>query len=202
MMIAEIASESESACEIGCFCGRTTKLISLLCGGKICAVDHFDSIDPERGTNWFHWFPLENSPEEFDMEGWITYPYPPAPGEVRKETTYRDVFEANMAEEIASGKLRVMPMKSFEAAPILQAEGAKFDLVFIDGDHSYEGVSRDIEMFLPLVNKGGVIGGHDYYPEAIGHYIENRDPQVCIRVREVFGEENIIQAGISWFVRV
>lgn len=34
--------------------------------------------------------------------------------------------------------------------------------VFIDGDHSYEGVTTDIETWLPCVAPGGIIAGHDY----------------------------------------
>lgn len=35
------------------------------------------------------------------------------------------------------------------------------DFLFIDGDHSYEGVSQDYQMFSPLVSRGGIIGFHD-----------------------------------------
>ena len=35
------------------------------------------------------------------------------------------------------------------------------DLLFIDGDHSYEGVKKDFEMYSPLVKKGGIIAFHD-----------------------------------------
>lgn len=35
------------------------------------------------------------------------------------------------------------------------------DLLFIDGDHSYEGVSTDFKLYSPLVRKGGVIVFHD-----------------------------------------
>lgn len=35
------------------------------------------------------------------------------------------------------------------------------DFLFIDGDHSYEGVRKDFEMYSPLVKKGGLIGFHD-----------------------------------------
>jgi len=39
--------------------------------------------------------------------------------------------------------------------------GKKVDLLFIDGDHSYEGVKKDFEMYSPLVADGGVIAFHD-----------------------------------------
>ena len=37
----------------------------------------------------------------------------------------------------------------------------KVDLLFIDGDHSYEGVKKDFETYSPLVRKGGIIAFHD-----------------------------------------
>lgn len=39
-----------------------------------------------------------------------------------------------------------------------------FDFVYIDGDHSYEGVLRDINSAYPKVKRGGWIMGHDYCP--------------------------------------
>ena len=35
------------------------------------------------------------------------------------------------------------------------------DVLFIDGDHSYEGVKKDFELYEPLVKKGGLICFHD-----------------------------------------
>jgi hypothetical protein len=37
-----------------------------------------------------------------------------------------------------------------------------FDFVYIDGDHSYEGVKRDVADWYPKVKKGGILSGHDY----------------------------------------
>ncbi len=37
----------------------------------------------------------------------------------------------------------------------------KLDLLFIDGDHTYEGVKKDFEMYGPLVKKNGIIAFHD-----------------------------------------
>ncbi|SRX75619.1 class I SAM-dependent methyltransferase [Aequorivita antarctica] len=40
-------------------------------------------------------------------------------------------------------------------------KGEKIDFLFIDGDHRYEGVKSDFEMYKPLVKPGGLIGFHD-----------------------------------------
>jgi predicted O-methyltransferase YrrM len=44
--------------------------------------------------------------------------------------------------------------------------GRTLDLLFIDGDHSYDGVKKDFEMYSPLVAKGGTIAFHDIVPGA------------------------------------
>ncbi len=36
------------------------------------------------------------------------------------------------------------------------------DLLWIDGDHSYEAVRRDLEDWAPLVRPGGILAAHDY----------------------------------------
>lgn len=38
----------------------------------------------------------------------------------------------------------------------------KFDIVWIDADHSYEAVTTDIKNYLSKVKKEGIICGHDY----------------------------------------
>tara|TARA_R110000868_G_scaffold369704_1_gene633133 strand:+ start:1507 stop:2115 length:609 start_codon:yes stop_codon:yes gene_type:complete len=43
--------------------------------------------------------------------------------------------------------------------------GEKIDFLFIDGDHSYEGVKQDFEMYSPLVAEGGSIAFHDICTE-------------------------------------
>lgn len=40
-------------------------------------------------------------------------------------------------------------------------KGKQLDFLFLDGDHSYEGVKKDFEMYAPLVKNGGVIALHD-----------------------------------------
>jgi predicted O-methyltransferase YrrM len=43
-------------------------------------------------------------------------------------------------------------------------DGELVDFLFIDGDHTYEGVKRDFEMYSPLVRPDGLIVFHDICP--------------------------------------
>lgn len=37
-----------------------------------------------------------------------------------------------------------------------------FDLVFVDGEHTYRGATEDLAIWSPRVRPGGVVAGHDY----------------------------------------
>lgn len=39
--------------------------------------------------------------------------------------------------------------------------GEPLDYLFLDGDHTYDGVRRDFEMYAPLVRSGGIVAFHD-----------------------------------------
>ncbi len=69
------------------------------------------------------------------------------------------------------------------------------DWVYIDSDHSYNGVKEDIEGWFPKVRKGGIISGHDYIkasdmdPEVLERYGFVKGQGVCKAVDE-FCEKN------------
>jgi predicted O-methyltransferase YrrM len=42
-----------------------------------------------------------------------------------------------------------------------ELRGERLDYLFIDGDHTYEGVKKDFEMYSPLVRSGGLVAFHD-----------------------------------------
>lgn len=54
----------------------------------------------------------------------------------------------------------IQTLKTVEAL----CEGEKIDFLFIDGDHTYEGVKQDFEFYAPLVREGGLIAFHDILP--------------------------------------
>jgi predicted O-methyltransferase YrrM len=43
-------------------------------------------------------------------------------------------------------------------------DGRALDLLFIDGDHTYEGICADYELYAPLVRRDGLIAFHDIVP--------------------------------------
>lgn len=49
-------------------------------------------------------------------------------------------------------------------------KGESLDFLFIDGDHSYDGVKADYEMYAPLVRPGGIIAFHDIVPDFLTRF--------------------------------
>jgi predicted O-methyltransferase YrrM len=50
--------------------------------------------------------------------------------------------------------------KTFDVVRSL-LRGKPLDFLFIDGDHTYNGVRADFEMYAPLVRSGGIVAFHD-----------------------------------------
>ncbi len=93
-------------------------------------------------------------------------------------------------------RVRVLKMDSDSAAKLIIAEGALYDFVFIDGDHSYLGVKKDIEMWRGLVKPGGLLCGHDYSADPA------KKGEVKRAVDEVFPSGVKTGANSTWFVRL
>ncbi len=73
-------------------------------------------------------------------------------------------FRRNLFDLLGSGRVVSIPKGSEEAIEDLKLllRGRSVDLLFIDGDHHYEAVKKDIELYAPLVGSEGLICGHDY----------------------------------------
>jgi predicted O-methyltransferase YrrM len=63
---------------------------------------------------------------------------------------------------VSNGRVEWIRLTGVEAARTLAANLAgKVDFVFIDGDHSYDGLRGDWEGWAPLLAPGGVVALHD-----------------------------------------
>jgi len=77
-----------------------------------------------------------------------------------------EIEDLKDAENIAKYKLRkfddkIVWIKKFSNDAIDDVPNG-LDFVYIDGNHRYEFVKKDIENYYPKVKKGGFIGGHDF----------------------------------------
>lgn len=101
----------------------------------------------------------------------------------------QDVFRA-FWKRINQAELSdvVIPMrgKSKDILPLLFSR--QFDIVYIDGGHSYADVSFDISQALRLLKPRGLIAGHDY---------DEAHPDVKKAVDEIF--EKINHEGRLWW---
>ena len=50
----------------------------------------------------------------------------------------------------------------FSVNAVDRFENESIDIIFIDGDHSYDSVLQDISVWLPKVKRGGIMWGDDY----------------------------------------
>ncbi len=80
---------------------------------------------------------------------------------------------------------------------ILPPQGV--DFLFIDGDHTYEGVKADFEMYSPLVRPGGFVALHDIcvHPPEMGCHVDKfwRELQQKYKTLEMI--ENPNQGGFG-----
>lgn len=70
------------------------------------------------------------------------------------------IYTLNIRELGLDNYIHTMIMTSEEANKIIKDD--YFDLFFVDADHRYEGIKRDIDLWLPKVRKEGILCGHDY----------------------------------------
>jgi len=121
-------------------------------------------------------------------------------GTQKDEITTLSGFQENIAEypniEYFVGYSQdILPTLSFEV-----------DLVFIDGDHSYEAVKDDILLSWPRLKMGGMFALHDYYIS--GQSPRNEDiarawAGVGKASKEIFGDDFIEghEHLLAWFTK-
>lgn len=73
--------------------------------------------------------------------------------------------------------------------------GESLDFLLIDGDHTYDGVRRDWEMYAPLVTEGGLITFHDVAPGQRNPHC--KVPDLWEELKSRFEHREIISPSIT-----
>lgn len=95
--------------------------------------------------------------------------------------------------------MKIIKMTALDAAKLfpLKKFTGFFDFVYIDTSHFYQNTLDEIRAWLPLVRKGGIIGGHDYAATRQEHQ------GVRKAVDEIFGKDVILQGDdMVWYVEI
>jgi len=103
------------------------------------------------------------------------------------------IYDSVVQKYGSLSNVKIWRVKSENFRPI-----PSVDLVYIDGDHSYEGVKKDLRVFWPMVKSGGYLTGDDYSwtnkecpmgpKPAIDEFVKNNNLQLTVR-----GDQWIIQ---------
>lgn len=88
-----------------------------------------------------------------------------------------------------------MPIRKPSLEAVYDFKDESIDFVFIDASHEYEDVVEDLKAWWPKIKKGGVLAGHDYYPD------QPTWGGVCKAVTEVFPNSHSHIPGNCFMVR-
>jgi methyltransferase family protein len=101
--------------------------------------------------------PWAFAPDESYEQAW--YGGARAGSQAEMDEVYKRVLQ-RFETEIADGAVVIHRSTSADAA--VGFEDASLDWVYVDGNHLYEYVRTDLELFAPKLRPGGLLAGDDY----------------------------------------
>lgn len=142
--LSRMASRCNLVIEIGTWLGRSTHTMGEVVMGKVITIDHFSpELIPGSSQSSFYKSCIPN--EHRDDPEWL----------------YK-LCLTNLRELIEKGKVEVLRGESSSVVEKLDDLKGRADMVFIDGDHSYDAVKKDITNYKPILRAGGLLCGHDF----------------------------------------
>lgn len=162
LTLAEEWPASGDVVEIGSFKGRSTCFLAQGCAtsgrGVVYAVDHFEgSPEHQKGGH-----------EET--------------AEIVNEGTTYGAFTQNLAAAGLQAHVRPLVGSGVDVARDFTGQAR---MLFIDGDHSFDGTKADFDAWFPFVADTGLVCFHDYqnshYLDGVTRFIETvimRHPQM------------------------
>lgn len=181
-IINENKKNNMNIAEIGVFDGNTTK-------------NYLNILKEVNGTlyavDWFH--------GNENVEGYHSF-------NSNNENTYKLFLESIYGFE---NYIKILKGKTSEK--ILEIPDKSLDICFIDADHRYLNVKKDIELCLPKMKDNGIICGHDFEGFHFMPFSEkeleldtsrNCHPGVIQAVYEYFNKDIEILPECIWLKRL
>ena len=141
--------------EVGCFKGfSVAHLATQLAkrpGTKIYAVDLWTMTDDML----LRWSPQHQQLKDDSTALWGRFDRLIPPHQL-----LYDIYNANLQQRAI--RYLVTDLRGDSSEMANHFANASVDFVFIDANHSYDSVKRDIIAWQPKVRSGGIIAGHDY----------------------------------------
>ena len=168
-------------------------------------LEHFphDSVGAEIGVWKGEWASFVNdaiNPDKYYLlDPWEFVPDPLHPdrwygGAIAKsQEDMDDIYENVCSTFKDSENIEIIRTRSEHAEQYINQD--ELDWMYIDGDHSYEAVTKDLEISFRLVKSGGLITGDDANPDfvltvkgwmntsvyaALTDWIEKRQTQISV----------------------
>lgn len=131
-MLTHFAKNLDFIVELGTNIGTTSILLSAI-AKKVCTVDVFEMVDLIEDT------------EQRDI--------------YTKTFNNNKHYYESIEKKLSSFNIKVHQNLSYRFADLFRPQSV--DMVFIDADHSYEGVKKDFEAWYDKIKIGGYYAFHD-----------------------------------------
>jgi predicted O-methyltransferase YrrM len=96
--------------------------------------------------------------------------------ETSDDNTHKSgTFPVEKVRELLGNRVRLIKGNSLEELPKLAEAGEKFDFIFIDGNHSYDGTIADFENAKKILAPGGQLGFHNCSTHVWPDYLYIKD---------------------------
>lgn len=130
---------------------------------KFPSGSHFVEIGSWKGKSAAYMgVEIHNSKKniKFDcIDIWSDQPYN---GYAENQDVFGEDFYALFLKNIEPVSHIITPIRKDSSTAASDYADGSLDFVFIDADHTYEGVKKDLIAWYPKVKKGGIFSGHDY----------------------------------------
>lgn len=148
-------------------------------------------IGVQRGLFSEHLLHYWEGEELICVDPWLEFPISDydEPKDNCSQQTHDEFYSETQSRLSPFGK-RARIIRNLSSNVAEEVEDKSLDFVFIDGQHDYISVSRDINMWAPKIRNGGLLCGHDwkldYGPprygveKAVREFAELNRAEICI----------------------